>query len=203
MQSFCRSKLPVMPPLLQKMNWSPDRLPTWNTPHLTERVRAGRGCVQLRAGISSCWKSRWLLQGLRSSEGYVCVCGVVWNMAKRKKTKKSVALLLNTVMSVFYRDIKNIGVRLPGHLKRIAYSILGLKDQTSTLSVFAVWSSQWREIKMEHCSGQPFELDAELEKYCRDGFGSTEPRKLSHPVGRKKKPTKKQKSDWLAVHFIF
>lgn len=36
------------------------------------------------------------------------------------------------------RDIKNIGVRLPGHLKRIAYSILGLKDQTSTLSVFAV-----------------------------------------------------------------
>uniref|UniRef100_A0A3Q0R2E3 receptor protein-tyrosine kinase n=1 Tax=Amphilophus citrinellus TaxID=61819 RepID=A0A3Q0R2E3_AMPCI len=35
-------------------------------------------------------------------------------------------------------DIKNIGVRLPGHLKRIAYSILGLKDQTSTLSVFAV-----------------------------------------------------------------
>lgn len=37
------------------------------------------------------------------------------------------------------RDIRNIGVRLPGHLKRIAYSILGLKDQTSTLSVFAVW----------------------------------------------------------------
>lgn len=40
--------------------------------------------------------------------------------------------------SHFFRDIKNIGVRLPGHLKRIAYSILGLKDQTSTLSVFAV-----------------------------------------------------------------
>lgn len=39
---------------------------------------------------------------------------------------------------VLCRDIKNIGVRLPGHLKRIAYSILGLKDQTSTLSVFAV-----------------------------------------------------------------
>lgn len=43
-------------------------------------------------------------------------------------------------------DIKNIGVRLPGHLKRIAYSILGLKDQTSTLSVFAVWSWQRREL---------------------------------------------------------
>lgn len=40
--------------------------------------------------------------------------------------------------SLSFRDIKNIGVRLPGHLKRIAYSILGLKDQTSTLSVFAV-----------------------------------------------------------------
>lgn len=40
---------------------------------------------------------------------------------------------------LFHRDIRNIGVRLPGHLKRIAYSILGLKDQTSTLSVFAVW----------------------------------------------------------------
>lgn len=45
-----------------------------------------------------------------------------------------------SVLFLFYvsRDIKNIGVRLPGHLKRIAYSILGLKDQTSTLSVFAV-----------------------------------------------------------------
>lgn len=41
-------------------------------------------------------------------------------------------------LSLVHRDIKNIGVRLPGHLKRIAYSILGLKDQTSTLSVFAV-----------------------------------------------------------------
>ena len=37
-----------------------------------------------------------------------------------------------------YRDIRNVGVRLPGHMKRIAYSILGLKDQTSSLSVFAV-----------------------------------------------------------------
>lgn len=38
------------------------------------------------------------------------------------------------------RDIRNIGVRLPGHMKRIAYSILGLKDETSSLSVFAVWA---------------------------------------------------------------
>lgn len=37
-----------------------------------------------------------------------------------------------------FRDIRNIGVRLPGHMKRIAYSILGLKDETSSLSVFAV-----------------------------------------------------------------
>lgn len=48
------------------------------------------------------------------------------------------APLLTALSFVFFRDIKNIGVRLPGHLKRIAYSILGLKDQTSTLSVFAV-----------------------------------------------------------------
>lgn len=58
-------------------------------------------------------------------------------------------------MSLFYRDIKNIGVRLPGHLKRIAYSILGLKDQTSTLSVFAVWSWQWRELKLGTEAGSP------------------------------------------------
>uniref|UniRef100_A0A8C6TG09 receptor protein-tyrosine kinase n=1 Tax=Neogobius melanostomus TaxID=47308 RepID=A0A8C6TG09_9GOBI len=41
---------------------------------------------------------------------------------------------MDQVMQMKNEDIKNIGVRLPGHLKRIAYSILGLKDQTSTLS---------------------------------------------------------------------
>lgn len=41
-------------------------------------------------------------------------------------------------LSFRFRDIRNIGVRLPGHMKRIAYSILGLKDETSSLSVFAV-----------------------------------------------------------------
>lgn len=41
--------------------------------------------------------------------------------------------------SLPHSDIKNIGVRLPGHMKRIAYSILGLKDETSSLSVFSVW----------------------------------------------------------------
>uniref|UniRef100_A0A4W5KFT4 receptor protein-tyrosine kinase n=1 Tax=Hucho hucho TaxID=62062 RepID=A0A4W5KFT4_9TELE len=45
---------------------------------------------------------------------------------------------MDQVLQMKNVDIKNIGVRLPGHLKRIAYSILGLKDQTSTLSVFAV-----------------------------------------------------------------
>uniref|UniRef100_A0AAY4B6R1 receptor protein-tyrosine kinase n=1 Tax=Denticeps clupeoides TaxID=299321 RepID=A0AAY4B6R1_9TELE len=45
---------------------------------------------------------------------------------------------MDQVLQMKTEDIKNIGVRLPGHLKRIAYSILGLKDQTSTLSVFAV-----------------------------------------------------------------
>ncbi|KAG7520841.1 ephrin type-A receptor 2-like isoform X2 [Solea senegalensis] len=45
---------------------------------------------------------------------------------------------MDQILQMKNEDIKNIGVRLPGHLKRIAYSILGLKDQTSTLSVFAV-----------------------------------------------------------------
>uniref|UniRef100_A0A8C1Z6C9 receptor protein-tyrosine kinase n=1 Tax=Cyprinus carpio TaxID=7962 RepID=A0A8C1Z6C9_CYPCA len=45
---------------------------------------------------------------------------------------------MEQVLQMKSEDIRNIGVRLPGHLKRIAYSILGLKDQTSTLSVFAV-----------------------------------------------------------------
>ncbi|XP_064161215.1 ephrin type-A receptor 2-like [Anguilla rostrata] len=45
---------------------------------------------------------------------------------------------MEQVLQMKNEDIRNIGVRLPGHLKRIAYSILGLKDQTSTLSVFAV-----------------------------------------------------------------
>lgn len=60
------------------------------------------------------------------------------SVGMRPKSKSHVLLILYTVMSLVHRDIKNIGVRLPGHLKRIAYSILGLKDQTSTLSVFAV-----------------------------------------------------------------
>ncbi|KAJ3588707.1 hypothetical protein NHX12_009561 [Muraenolepis orangiensis] len=47
-------------------------------------------------------------------------------------------LTMDQVLQMKNEDIKNIGVRLPGHLKRIAYSILGLKDQTSTLSVFAI-----------------------------------------------------------------
>uniref|UniRef100_A0A4W5P227 receptor protein-tyrosine kinase n=1 Tax=Hucho hucho TaxID=62062 RepID=A0A4W5P227_9TELE len=42
---------------------------------------------------------------------------------------------MEQVLSMRHEDIRNIGVRLPGHMKRIAYSIVGLKDQTSSLSV--------------------------------------------------------------------
>lgn len=53
---------------------------------------------------------------------------------------------MEQVLSMRHEDIRNIGVRLPGHMKRIAYSIVGLKDQTSSLSVcstvFAVWDPQ-------------------------------------------------------------
>ncbi|KAJ7998459.1 hypothetical protein DPEC_G00205160 [Dallia pectoralis] len=42
---------------------------------------------------------------------------------------------MEQVLAMRNEDIRNIGVRLPGHMKRIAYSIVGLKDQTSSLSV--------------------------------------------------------------------
>lgn len=45
---------------------------------------------------------------------------------------------MEQVLALRPEDIRNIGVRLPGHMKRIAYSILGLKDETISLSVFAV-----------------------------------------------------------------
>ncbi|XP_054641178.1 ephrin type-A receptor 2a [Dunckerocampus dactyliophorus] len=45
---------------------------------------------------------------------------------------------MEQVLALRHEDIRNIGVRLPGHMKRIAYSILGLKDECSPLSVFAV-----------------------------------------------------------------
>nr|XP_057932611.1 ephrin type-A receptor 2a isoform X2 [Doryrhamphus excisus] len=45
---------------------------------------------------------------------------------------------MEQVLALRHEDIRNIGVRLPGHMKRIAYSILGLKDESSPLSVFAV-----------------------------------------------------------------
>lgn len=47
--------------------------------------------------------------------------------------------LTRSLFSFSKRDIRNIGVRLPGHQKRIAYSILGLQDPTVTLDLFAVW----------------------------------------------------------------
>ncbi|XP_056130568.1 ephrin type-A receptor 2a isoform X2 [Lampris incognitus] len=45
---------------------------------------------------------------------------------------------MEQVLAMRHEDIRNVGVRLPGHMKRIAYSILGLKDQTSSLNVFSV-----------------------------------------------------------------
>uniref|UniRef100_A0A672NL44 receptor protein-tyrosine kinase n=1 Tax=Sinocyclocheilus grahami TaxID=75366 RepID=A0A672NL44_SINGR len=45
---------------------------------------------------------------------------------------------MEQVLRLKMDDIGNIGVRLPGHQKRIAYSILGLQDPTATLDLFAV-----------------------------------------------------------------
>lgn len=55
-----------------------------------------------------------------------------------KLERRHYQMLTDGTVSPHLRDIKNIGVRLPGHMKRIAYSILGLKDETSSLSVFSV-----------------------------------------------------------------
>lgn len=41
----------------------------------------------------------------------------------------------NSPLSLTHSDIKRIGVRLPGHQKRIAYSLLGLKDQVNTVGI--------------------------------------------------------------------
>uniref|UniRef100_A0A4W3HG77 receptor protein-tyrosine kinase n=1 Tax=Callorhinchus milii TaxID=7868 RepID=A0A4W3HG77_CALMI len=40
------------------------------------------------------------------------------------------------VVQLSTEDVKNIGIRLPGHQKRIAYSILGLQEQASSLGVY-------------------------------------------------------------------
>lgn len=46
------------------------------------------------------------------------------------------ALSLTLPLFLFtHSDIKRIGVRLPGHQKRIAYSLLGLKDQVNTVGI--------------------------------------------------------------------
>uniref|UniRef100_A0A452ER97 Ephrin type-A receptor 2 n=1 Tax=Capra hircus TaxID=9925 RepID=A0A452ER97_CAPHI len=42
---------------------------------------------------------------------------------------------IEEVVQLSSDDIKRIGVRLPGHQKRIAYSLLGLKDQVNTVGV--------------------------------------------------------------------
>lgn len=89
-----------------------------------------------------------------------------------------------------FRDIRNIGVRLPGHMKRIAYSILGLKDETSSLSVFTVWSKHSSKSK---CTDRPCHFThglkfgggggGEIELRCRFLFffcGTTDEDPQSH-----------------------
>ncbi|XP_033015221.1 ephrin type-A receptor 2 [Lacerta agilis] len=43
--------------------------------------------------------------------------------------------VIEKVVQMTNEDIKRIGVRLPGHQKRIAYSLLGLKEQVSTIGI--------------------------------------------------------------------
>uniref|UniRef100_A0A670J0F9 receptor protein-tyrosine kinase n=1 Tax=Podarcis muralis TaxID=64176 RepID=A0A670J0F9_PODMU len=43
--------------------------------------------------------------------------------------------VIEKVVQMTNEDIKKIGVRLPGHQKRIAYSLMGLKEQVSTIGI--------------------------------------------------------------------
>ena len=76
----------------------------------------------------------------------------VWSPSVRQSPYCFQHTLKRSHVSFPFRDIRNIGVRLPGHMKRIAYSILGLKDETSSLSVFAVWSKHSSKSK---CTDRP------------------------------------------------
>ncbi|XP_049920990.1 ephrin type-A receptor 2 isoform X2 [Epinephelus moara] len=108
--------------LLDKLLRSPDSLKTIADfdPRISIRLPSTSGSD----GSPFRSVSEWLesIKMSQYSENFTCA-GVV---------------TMEQVLQMKNEDIKNIGVRLPGHLKRIAYSILGLKDQTSTLSVFAV-----------------------------------------------------------------
>ncbi|KAJ6656857.1 hypothetical protein lerEdw1_003188 [Lerista edwardsae] len=42
---------------------------------------------------------------------------------------------IEKVVQMTNEDIKKVGVRLPGHQKRIAYSLLGLREQVSTIGI--------------------------------------------------------------------
>ncbi|XP_041702341.1 ephrin type-A receptor 2-like [Coregonus clupeaformis] len=120
-----RSKRPRFPDivsLLDKLLRSPESLKAIADfdPHVSIRLPSTSGSD----GSPFRSVSEWLesIKMSQYSENFTCA-GV---------------FTMDQVLQMKNEDIKNIGVRLPGHLKRIAYSILGLKDQTSTLSVFAV-----------------------------------------------------------------
>ncbi|KAF3860119.1 hypothetical protein F7725_000374 [Dissostichus mawsoni] len=104
--------------LLDKLLRSPDSLKTIADfdPRISIRLPSTSGSD----GSPFRSVSEWLesIKMSQYSENFACA-GVV---------------TMDQVLQMKNEDIKNIGVRLPGHLKRIAYSILGLKDQTSTLS---------------------------------------------------------------------
>lgn len=134
----------------------------------------------------------WLLQEPERQEGRA------WKALECVQSVKLLFYMSNVNMSLSCRDIKNIGVRLPGHLKRIAYSILGLKDQTSTLSVFAVWPRgrrSRRELKSGTDAGCP--LNSELS--WSDTAGT--------PLDRQNREERLTilwgQSDWLTVHLLF
>ncbi|XP_046881577.1 ephrin type-A receptor 2a [Hypomesus transpacificus] len=120
-----RSKRPRFPDIvniLDKLLQSPESLKTIADfdPRVSIRLPSTSGCD----GTMFRSVSEWLESIKMSQYNESFACAGITSMEQ--------------VLAMRPEDIRNIGVRLPGHMKRIAYSILGLKDQTSTLSVFAV-----------------------------------------------------------------
>uniref|UniRef100_A0A8C7PZC2 receptor protein-tyrosine kinase n=1 Tax=Oncorhynchus mykiss TaxID=8022 RepID=A0A8C7PZC2_ONCMY len=117
-----RSKRPRFPDIvniLDKLLRSPESLKTiaYFDPRVSIRLPSTSGCD------GSPFRSvpEWLesIKMSQYTESFACA-GIT---------------TMDQVLSMRHEDIRNIGVRLPGHMKRIAYSIVGLKDQTSSLSV--------------------------------------------------------------------
>uniref|UniRef100_A0A3Q3IG86 Ephrin type-A receptor 1 n=1 Tax=Monopterus albus TaxID=43700 RepID=A0A3Q3IG86_MONAL len=108
--------------ILDKLLRSPETLKTIADfdPHLSIRLPSTSGCDGTMFRSVPEW-----LESIKMSQ-------------YKESFARAGITTMEQVLALRHEDIRNIGVRLPGHMKRIVYSIMGLKDETSSLSVFAV-----------------------------------------------------------------